>query len=260
MAKIKTTRIFRTDSKTRKTLIDFNIDIKVNSQGKFYATLPDDIRNQLKAINMMPSDFDFSGTCYTDSLASLEVRIQEVIRPLVEFKEIENTIMIKYLIGSACCYVKTYDGQYFPHGVRNDPNLQFIERNGQAVFFGGTEERNGSRFGDYNLSIIVLLRRKITNQYADGTTKTYYTYVDSNDLEENGKWLRELIGMGTGSTNWRVKEDNMPEIAYNEQIALFFRQFVTGLFKINDFVCHMNNADELKEAISKSALNPFNEQ
>lgn len=270
MAKVKTLKIQETDRETRKLLISFDIDIKVNTQGQFYATLPDDIYDRLTAINMLPVEFKpegngyskIRGTAFTKSMTELETLIRNAIKPLVEFKQISNTIVIKYLVNSACEYVKTTDGRYFPHPVQHDDTLEFNkDKNGDIIRYSGIEERHATKVGPYMLSLTILFRRKITNEYADGSQKTYYNYVQEKELGENGAWLRSLIGMGNLGWSSSIALEKMSEIEYTEQTALFFRQFITGIFKINDYIRHLNNAEILKEIMSNSkALNPFNEK
>lgn len=261
MAKIKTLRVHKTDPKTKTTLIDFTININANAQGKFYAKLPEDILKRLKETNTLPKTFERDGSCYAQTLNELEKEIFLAIDPLVNYKLISDIIVIKYRIKSACNYAISKSGQFFPHGACQYKSIEFEKDTcGNIIFQHGTEERNsGTKQGPYGINIGITLRRKITRQYADGSQKTYYDYVNDNSLEENGKWLRELIGMTPLENAWAWENtDNLPEIEYNERNALFFRQFITGIFKINELVKHLNNENMLQEMINKNkSLMPF---
>lgn len=260
MAKIKTLHVFKRDTKAGKTLIDFNIDINVNSKGNFYATLPDNIIKELDAINMMPAVFDVikHGTAYADTLNEIESAINSAICPLIEYKQVENIIVIKYKMSSACVYVKSKDGRYFPHSVLSKDIEYVSDSKGDPLFIHGTENRDCTNKGSYYIKVSCFFRRKITNKYPDGTCKTYYDYIEPKDLEENGIWLHDLIGMFTDDSGWFDKIDHLPEIEYNEKNALFFRQFITGIFKINDYIRSLNDTNMLKEVINHNkALLPY---
>ena len=248
MAKIKSIRICKRDEKTKTTLVDFMLDIKATAQGMFTATFPDDITAKLKELNVF--DKYHKGTLEAETLTKLEAEINRAISYLTQYEVIEDVHVIKYSLETACEYSKTVDGKYFPHSAFKDETFLCDEK-GNPIFFSGTEYRNNSsRYGDYHVSIICGIRRKITNKYLDGTIKTYYTYADRNKLEINGKWIHELIGMGTGSVYRNLDELNA--IEYTEENALFFRKFVTGIFTINDYVAKIKDTDQLRLMIQNN--------
>lgn len=261
MAKIKTLRVHKTDPKTKTVLIDFTININANAQGKFYAKLPEDIVKRLKETNTLPKHFERDGSYYAQTLNELEKEILQAIDPLVNYKQVSNIIVIKYRIKSACNYAISKCGQFYPHHAQQDKTIEFEnDINGNLPLQHGTEIRdNGTHQGPYGINIGITFRRKITNQYGDGSQKTYYDYVSSHDLEENGKWLKELIGMTPLENAWSWENtDKLPEIEYTERNALFFRQFLTGIFKINELIKHLNNENMLQEMINKNkSLMPF---
>ena len=252
MAKVKTINLYKEDRNTRAVLIDCKVDIKVSSSGVFYATLPDEQYLRLKAMNMLPKGYDIKQGMTAKTMSELETMIHESIQPLVEFKQVENKIVIKYLIQTACVYCKSTDGKYFPNagGVYRNEDI-ITEPGGGFKFFDGTERRDQLSSGPYMMSIVVRFKRRITNEYKDGTQRTYYERVEYNDAElgANGKWLRELIGIRSDRYS---SDDNLPEIEYNEKNALFFRKFVEGIFYVNDFVRQLNNSEMLEAVISKN--------
>lgn len=256
MAKVKTLYIRRVDHNTRQTLIECNVDIKVTSKGLFKAELPENIYKELSQINMLPDGYQYDGFISANTLYEIEQLIYKSIEPLATYTEIENKIVIKYSISTACMYVKTTDGQYMPYAKRG--HEYECDSNGQAIFFDGSERRDGScGRGPYHLSVICYIRRKITNQFKDGQKKTYYKHVDEEELGENGAWLRGLIGIGT-SYSYTSNEDKLSEIDYTESNALFFKQFITGIFKINDLVKNLNNEKMLSAFLSHHKELPFN--
>lgn len=250
MAKVKTIDLYKEDRYTGIVLLDCKVDIKVSSSGVFYAALPDKQYNQLKATNMLPEGYDTKQGMSANTLSELESMISKSIMPLVEFKQIENKIVIKYNIQTACIYCKSTDGKYFPNAAGDEDII--TNPGGGPKFFDGTERRDNINPGPYMMSAAVKLRRRITNEYGDGTRKTYYDRVDYRDQElgENGKWLRELVGMSTDRYGTNI--DKLPEIEYNEKNALFFRKFVEGIFYVNDFVRQLNNSEMLEAVISKN--------
>ena len=272
MAKIKTLQITRRDPKTKQMLINTSIDIKVNSQGKFYGTIPQDIYSQLEKMNLVPDtikNINYSmpktpkGTCFANSLVELETILREAVAPLAEYETISDIIVIKYIIESACCYCISKDGQFYPHG-KIDKDIEFeMDQNNNFIFQQGTQRRSpGLDQGLYGLNVGIRFRRKITNKYADGSTKTYYDHVSHGDtrLKENGKWLIELIGMNLqGRSYYSSNEDKFPEIEYTEKTASFFRGFITGIFKINELIKQLNDPQTLETAIQQNkALEAFN--
>lgn len=251
MAKVKTLNIHKVDPNTRKTLLDCNVDIKVNTSGIFKAELPDEVFNRLKAINMLPEGYLLNKGITANTMNELELVIHESIKPLIEFKEIENKIVIMYAISTACIYAKTVDGQYFPNAC--DQSKEYIQ-GPRGNFQKGNEERNDYQQGDYHVGLICKLRRKITNEYMDGTQKTYYDSVKVEELGENGQWLRRLIGMG--ESHWGNRYAAESEIDYTEKNALFFRKFICGLFSINDYVSKLNDSNVLQEMILRQKALP----
>lgn len=258
MAKVKTLYIRRVDHNTHQTLIECNVDIKVTSKGLFKAELPEDIYKELSQINMLPDNYRYDGYISANTLAEIERLIYRSIDPLANYTEIENKIVIKYSISTACVYAKTLDGQYVPYAKNGDEHEYECDSSGQPILYNGIEERNGScGRGPYHLSVICKLKRKITNQFKDGKTKTYYRNVCEKDLGENGAWLNDLIGLGTAYSYCQT-EDKLSEIDYTESNALFFKQFITGIFKINDLVKHLNNEKMLSAFLSHHKELPFN--
>ena len=254
MAKVKTIRIHQVDRKTNTVLLDCNVDIKVSTSGVFYAALPDEQYQRLKAINMLPNGYDANKGISASTMSELESKISDAIQPLVEFKQIENKIVIKYEFQTGCEYCKSTDGKYFPHATNEWGKEDIIrEPKGNPKFFSGTERRDNISPGPYMVSIAVIFRRRITNEYKDGTQKTYYepVYHGDKDLGENGKWLRELRGMW--AEQWK-KEDTLPEIDYTETNALMFRKFIEGIFYVNDFVRNLNNSEMLEAVIKNNKI------
>lgn len=255
MAKIKTINLYKEDRNTRAVLLDCKVDIKVSSSGVFYAALPDEQYNQLKAINMLPKGYDANKGMCASTLSELESMISQSVQPLVEFKQVENKIVIKYQIQTACVYCKSTDGKYFPNAAGNYSNEDIITTPGGGYkFFDGTEQRDQLNSGPYMMSVVVIFKRRITNEYGDGTRKTYYDRVEYKDpdLGEHGKWLRELIGISTDRYGYNI--DKLPEIEYNEKNALFFRKFVESIFYVNDFVRQLNNSEMLEAVINHNKI------
>lgn len=251
MAKVKTLRVLRLDRSTDKVLLDCNVDISVNTSGIFKAKLPDEVFNRLKEINMLPDEYYRNGGLLAKTMDELERTISETIKPLIEFTQVENKIVIKYAISTACIYTKTSDGQYWPNAC--DSSKEYTE--GEHGFFHeGNEDRDGYHLGDYHVGLICRLRRKITNMYGDGTERTYYEVVQPDELGENGKWLRQLIGMG--ESHWGNRYSAESEIDYTEKNALFFRKFICGLFSINDYVRQLNDSNVLQEMILRQKALP----
>lgn len=251
MAKIKTLTIFKKDRYTDKALLNFSVDIRVNSGGVFLAKLPTEIEDKLKTFNMLSDDYRRGGEFSANTLDEIEKLIHKAIEPLTEFEQIENRIVIKYRIKTACVYVKTKDGEYLPNSM--DSTKEYEETGNSHFFHQGTEERDGgSRNGTYGVEIYCGFRRRITNRYKDGTEKTYYDYVKREDLGINGQWIRDLIGLSPSSYYNTINEvNNSPEIEYTEKSALFFRQFITGIFKINEYTEKIRNADNLMKVIEQ---------
>lgn len=247
MAKIKSIRINKRDPKTNTTLVDFMLDIKATAQGMFTATFPDEITAKLKELNVF--DRYHKGTMEAETLSKLEAEINRAISYLTQYEVIEDVHVIKYSIGTACNYSKTTDGKYFPHSAFENEKFSRDEH-GNPLWICGTEKREQHQPGDYHVSITCGIRRKITNKYLDGTIKTYYTYADRSKLGINGKWVHELIGMGTGS--YCRKIDDFKEIEYTEENALFFRKFVTGIFTINEYVAKIKDTDQLRLMIKNN--------
>ena len=252
MAKIKSLTIFKKDRNANKVLLNFSVDIRVNSSGVFLAKLPTEIEDKLKAINMLSDDYRRGGEFSANTLGEIEKLINTAIEPLTEFEEIENRIVIKYCIKTACVYVKTKDGEYLPNSM--DRTKKYEETGNSHFFHNGTEERDGgSRNGPYGVEIYCGFRRRITNRYKDGTEKTYYDYVKREDLGINGQWIRDLIGISPSSSGYFVIDqvNNAPEIEYTEKSALFFRQFITGIFKINEYTEQIKTSDNLMKLIEQ---------
>lgn len=250
MAKIKSLTIFKKDRNANKVLLNFSMDIRVNSSGVFLAKLPTEIEDKLKAINMLSDDYRRGGEFSANTLDEIEKLINTAIEPLTEFEQIENRIVIKYCIKTACVYAKTKDGEYLPNSM--DSTKEYEETGNYHFFHNGTEERDGgSRNGTYGVEIYCGFRRRITNRYKDGTEKTYYDYVSDNDLGINGKWIKQLIGLSPGGYCWESSIGALPEIEYTEKTALFFRQFITGIFKINEYTEHIRTSDNLMRVIEQ---------
>ena len=251
MAKIKSLTIFKKDRTTNKVLLHFSVDIRVNSSGVFLAKLPTEIEDKLKAINMLSDDYRRGGEFSANTLDEIEKLINTAIEPLTEFEQIENRIVIKYCIKTACVYAKTKDGEYLPNSM--DSTKEYEETGKSHFYHNGTEERDGgSRFGPYGVEIYCGFRRRITNRYKDGTEKTYYDYVKREDLGINGQWIRDLIGISPSRYyNTLDQVNNAPEIEYTEKSALFFRQFITGIFKINEYTEQIRTSDNLMKLIEQ---------
>lgn len=233
-------------------LLDFNVDIKVNTAGLFKAELPKEILERLKAINMMPEGYCNYNAIAANTMDEIERAIDKAVKPLIEFKEIENKVVIRYTISTACAYTKTTDGQYLPNLC--DKTLEYIPGKNDG-WHGGSETRDASSRGDYHVGIVIKLMRKITNEYGDGIKKTYYEWIRHGEVGENGEWLVSLIGMGDETTFGR-SYSAQSEIDYNEQNALFFRKFITGLFTINDYVSQLNDSNVLQNMILRQKALP----
>lgn len=240
-------RIFKRDPKTNTKLVDFMLDIKATAQGMFTASFPDEITAKLKELNVF--DRYHKGTLEAETLNKLETEINRVVSYLTQYEVIEDIHVIKYSIETACKYCKTIDGRYFPHSAFKDETF-LCDEHGNPLWINGTEKRETHQPGDYHVSITCAIRRKITNKYLDGTTKTYYTYADRQKFGINGEWIQDLVGMG--STSFGRTLDDFKEIEYTEENALFFRKFVTGLFTINDYVAKIKNPDQLRLMIQNN--------
>lgn len=251
MAKIKSLTIFKKDRNANKVLLNFSVDIRVNSSGVFLAKLPTEIEDKLKTFNMLSDDYRRGGEFSANTLGEIEKLINTAIEPLTEFEQIENRIVIKYLIKTACVYVKTKDGEYLPNSM--DKTKEYEETGNSSFYHNGTEKRDGgTRHGTYGVEIYCGFRRRITNRYKDGTEKTYYDYVKREDLGINGQWISDLIGISPSIYYDTLSQvNNAPEIEYTEKSALFFRQFITGIFKINEYTEQIKTSDNLMKLIEQ---------
>ena len=55
-----------------------------------------------------------------------------------------------------------------------------------------------------------------------------------------------------GTDSFYRKIDDLKEIEYTEENALFFRRFLTGIFTINDYVAKIKDTDQLRLMIKNN--------
>ena len=230
MAKFKTVKVSYDGSRYNE--LKFSYDVYINSNGKFYTTLPEDVVQPLIDHNIKINHnlrTHKPGYFENQTFNGLVEEIDSLFKEFMSKEVIEDKIIIRYNINTNCTYVKDGD-EIYPNG--------FYVKNfecGKSKWKKGTSDLHATNSLPFGFEIYVEVKRKITYKFKTGTEKVIYDRINvPNFYKGTNKdyslvWIDNIVGI----TNYRMT-GNLKEIDYTEQRAKFFVDLIKSICLINE--------------------------
>lgn len=237
MAKVKTERIVMDGAVHHE--LDFKIDINVDADGCFTATLPEHIAAEFKERNVtMKSNGRRNGRpgFYSDKTCEGIIKqIQNDCKEYVSRKLIAESVVIHYIIRTTCSYLMDDNNDVVPNGGwlggKYATKPEYRWRN-------GTINSDAANPEPYSISLFVEPAIKRVYQYKSGKKKTEFDRIrdfevgniitGETKMGENLYWLSEIVSQK------EPDDQGIEEIEYTEPIAFFFVNFVKTICKLNE--------------------------
>jgi hypothetical protein len=204
----------------------FSVDININSKGTFYAYMPTDIlqRMQYGNVTFDPSLTKGREGCFSASTINGVIsKINKACFEARSRKIVNETIVIKYAIRTACAYCISKSGDVVPNGGWTDYDGYDWKE--------GTVSQHATKPNPFGFEMYAKPFYKREYLYCNGRTSIEYeTVYDSVDKKDN-YYLAWLVGVCSVSV---PEETNVQEIEYTEDIARFFVETYKSLCVLNE--------------------------
>lgn len=253
MPKYKTERIIL-DGSIKKEL-DFKVDVYIDQDGFFTATLPVEITDLFKERGIKLTSNGrrngrlgfYSSATYFKLISDIEFSCKEYVsRELVR-----ESIVIRYVIETTCTYLIDDEKQIVPNGhwVKGygDEGKNWRE---------GTESQHAASPHPFGVRIYAKPFYKKEYRYKSGTEKTEYKNLYEDDCLESQPHLKWIAGV----CSVREPKGEVREIEYTEKTAYFFETFYKTLCSLNEKLKDFVDPESLMELIDKKfPMLTFNE-
>lgn len=198
--------------------------VSVDKEGNFTTTLPPDIAKELirVGIDLKSNRLNNYGFFSALSLKELKHTVEEVLDKYSEKELLEEKVILRYSVETACSYCKTKDGQIVPNGSYAN------EIDGEYDWTSGTLETNATERRPFGFSCFVKPISVKVWKFSNGEVKKEYLHGANGcfDYDEVLKWLDGLCGI--------TSEGNHKEIDYTPELGLFFKNMILYIFSINE--------------------------
>lgn len=237
MGKFKTERIiikYNGVNSSKETVLDFKIDIHITQDGSFTCTLPEDIVYKLEqALIDLEKNTRRNARKGYYSAPTLEGLIAQIVKTCEEYvsKEmISEKLIIRYVIETACAYVKDEHNNFFPNGMFL--SQEYKDEIGNNGWIDGTLSIHAADPHPFGLRMWTQVCYKREYKYKSGEIKQEFEVLWTPSLDrcsgnENIHWLSNIVSI-------KPPHGSIQEIDCTEDTALFFVNIYKGIFKINE--------------------------
>lgn len=218
----------------------FNVDIHINSKGVFYSYMPDIIYQRLQYGNVK---FDSSlkkgkeGCFSASNIPTLIDKIKSACREASSREQVNETIVIKYAIRTACTYCISNTGEIAPNGQYfwiGSENYEWKE---------GTIHQHATEPAPFGFEMYAKPFWKREYLYCNGRISIEYEPVyDIFDKVER-YYLSYLVAVSSVTA---PDKTTVQEIEYNEEIARFFVETYKSLCALNERIKGFLNPDGIR--------------
>lgn len=248
MPKYKTERIIL-DGAEKKEL-DFKIDVFINEDGFFTATLPDQIASLFKEKGIVLKTNGrrdgrlgfYKEAKYFDLIESIKFSCKEY----VSRELIKTSIVIRYSIETTCAYlIDEKNNEIVPNGRWVS---DFQKENG-SFWREGTESQHASAPHPFGVRMYAKPFHKLEYRYKSGKETVEYKAVDEyycTECQPNLKWIAAICSAMPTRT--------IHEIPYTEKSALFFVMFYKTICGLNEKLKDFIEPDNLLDLIESHPL------
>jgi hypothetical protein len=247
MAKLKTERIIIEDREFGKEkLLDFKIDINVGQSGTFMTTLPEEVAAKFKEHGLSLSTNGRSngrpGYFEASSLERLIKEVRDTCNVFVSKTLVSETIIIRYIIETACSYMR-HEDKFYPNGyvAGRDGQKELKWKSGTI----GTHAQSPRPSG-FRLWTEVCYRREYS--FIGRANKIDFDHISWNsDLSEKERpnlwWLSNVVSISQ-------PEGKVMEIEATEDVAEFFVNMHKSIFMIAERVREFVTPEGIKALIA----------
>lgn len=204
--------------------LKFKYEVSVNSSGIFTTTIPSDVVGQLikVGIKLRANRRGNDGFFSAESLSELQGIIAEVCDKYSSRELIEEKIILRYSLDTACSYCKTEDGAIVPNGA------YAIAIDGDYEWRGGTIETNATYPKPFGFNCYVNPIRIRIWEFLNGEIyrEEYRNSHDEWDGDSILQWLGGLCGMAPGG--------ECKDIDYTPELGEFFKSVVMYIITLNE--------------------------
>ena len=225
----------------RRGELDFSYNVNVDLTGMFTTTIPIEIAKQIQEVGIRLDANKLSNPGYftSDTLQGIQNKVRDVVDEYSSRELIEEKTVLQYKIKTRCSYCKNDKGEIVPNGTP-----EWVKKDGYN-WLQGTEDINSTNQKPFGLDLYVKPRIKRVYKYKSGREVIEYDRVEysSIDTKSNLHWLLGLHSIVPGYS------DDLDEIDYTEERALFFVNFIKYICNINEKLIDFIKPDNLIKAI-----------
>ncbi len=214
--------------------------VSVDSAGVFSTTLESHDVDMLEkaGVKTNPNRLGRNGHFSAETLNGLMDVVAAAFGEALSEELIEEKIVLKYVIETACSYCVSKAGDIVPNGTKEWTGYDSGEGNGWRQ---GTRHTNAADRAPYGINVYVQPFVRESYRYRSGETREKYVYMSHSEfgmkaLEEDRclRWLYDIVSICQPSRSTEMY------IEYNPDVGKFFVDMVTAICRlagrINDFV------------------------
>lgn len=238
MAKIKTYELnLKGFSKTY-------IDINVSASGDFYCIFPEDLMEYLHSVGVatdIHKIYERRRSIYKYSAKTLEALEHTLYIIQQKFNKaecIEEKIILKYSIETACFYSKDKGGDFIPYRKYDSQDTQG----------SGTKLIYATKPSPFGLQVYVKPFKIKKMRYLNGDEKEIEEWLSDREVSDEQKNLKFLAGVCCISTT----SEESRVIDYNEEIAGFFVDLLKAIFILNEKIKPFISEDAIKKLVENN--------
>lgn len=234
------------------------LKISVSSEGIFGCTLPPEIAQLFldHGIELELNRLRNPGYFSDQTLLGIKYKIGAKISELCSEDEISREKVIRYGIETNCSYAFGKDGEYLPNASARD--------DGGSDWHTGTKWNDATKPGPYGFIVYVKPQVKTTYQYCTGKTRVAYgRFYDGNPLgstnadmarSDPGLWLALMPTISPGGSFNDMGSVGIKEIPYTHEAAMFFKNLMISIFKMNEQIKDFLEPDQIHKLIKAQVL------
>jgi len=218
--------------------------VNVNSDGEFSTTLDREDAAFLREANVETGHNRLHNDGYfkANTLNDLMNQIEDALKNALSREMIEEKIILRYSIYTACSYQINEKNEIVPNGHWN--------KNGDGNWRDGTIQTDALNREPYGISIYVNPEIKETYRYRNGDEKIEYRKYSTNENEITDEnyylsWLADIVSISKKSYH----APETMEIDYNEETAKFFVEIIKSICLLNERIKDFINPESIRTLI-----------
>lgn len=227
----------------------FSVDIHINYKGTFYAYVPNIILQRLQYGNIKfdtPLMKGKEGCFSATSIQGVIDKIKEACREASSRDQINENIVIKYAIKTACTYCLSNTGEIAPNGEyfwTGSDNYKWEE---------GTISQHATNPSPFGFEMYAKPFWKREYLYCNGRTSIEYETIYNLHDKVEKYYLSYLVAVCSVTV---PDQTEIHEIEYTEDIARFFVETYKSICALNHRIKELIDPDGIKMIVnSKTKL------